>query len=381
MRILHILTDSNTGGAGILLENLLRCTSLPKEDICVALPRGAAMAERYADCGVRVEELPIRPDASFCLGDLSRIGKFLHRERPDILHTHAALGARLAAMQNRIPVRIATRHCAYPVGNFAGSLPMRMLHRATERALTSLTVATAEAAVKNLRQLGIPQERICLIRNGAMPLKGLSCAARLELRDSLGIPGDAFVVGAVGRMVPVKGFLTLLGAAKILLSQHTGVHFLLVGGGEQEEILHRAAEAPPLRGRVIFTGEVRDVSSFVNLFDVAVNCSVGTETSCLALSEAMSLGIPCIASDFGGNPELVREGENGLLFPAGDPAALAERITRLMHDRALLHRLAKGAETRYRRDLHAMGMAAAYDGLYRRLWEEYLVKRKANGKG
>ena len=128
---------------------------------------------------------------------------------------------------------------------------------------------------------------------------------------------------------------------------------------------------------MIFTGEVRDVEPYVNLFDAAVNCSVGTETSCLALSEAMSLGIPCIASDFGGNPELVREGENGFLFPVGDSYALAERIERLRNSAPLYRKLARGAEKRFAKDLNARGMAGKYDELYRRLYDEFCTDARA----
>lgn len=384
MKILHVLTDSNTGGAGILLENLLRHTGLPKKDICVALPQGAAMASRYADCGVQVAELPILPDRSFSLQGLPYLCRFVASQKPDILHTHASLGARLAGARVGVPIRIATRHCAYPVGRAAGCLPMRLIRRAADRTLTSLTVATAEAAADNLKRLGIPKERILLIRNGAEPLKKTSLSERLALRQKLGIGADAFVVGMVGRMVPVKGGITLLGAARILLSRHTGYHFLFIGGGEEEENLRRAASASPLAGHVTFTGEVRDVSPFVNLFDVAVNCSIGTETSCLALSEAMSLGIPCIASDFGGNPEMVRERENGLLFPAGDAAALALRIERLCRDSTLYRRLREGATMRFESELQAAKMSDAYDRLYCRLFADYRQKSTAeiaNGKG
>ena len=378
---MHILTDSNVGGAGILLENFFRHTLLKKDDITVVLPRSARMAERYAACGIQVEELPISPDRSFAPRDLPLLASYLHKKTPDILHTHAALGARIAAVGTHIPIRIATRHCAYPVKNFNASLPMRLLRRATDRAICRLTVATAHAAEENLMHLGIPREKIFLIRNGAEPLDEYTYAQRAVGRAKLGIPPDCFVVGAVGRLVPVKGHMTLLGAARILLSRHTGYRFLLVGGGEEEENLRRAASAPPLRGRVIFAGEVRDVAPYVNLFDVAVNCSVGTETSCLALSEAMSIGLPCIASNFGGNPELICEGENGLLFPVGDAAALAVCIERLYTDPVLRRHLSAGARKRFLYDLHAEGMARKYDALYRRLFEEFCTKNTRARKG
>ena len=120
-------------------------------------------------------------------------------------------------------------------------------------------------------------------------------------------------------------------------------------------------------GHLTMVGEVRDVAPYTALFDAAVNCSVGTETSSLALSEAMSLGIPCIASRFGGNVEMVREGENGLLFPVRNERALCAAIERLAWDRVLYEELSRGARGRFVRELRAEGMAAKYDALYAEL--------------
>lgn len=375
MKIIHILTDSNVGGAGILLESLLRHTGLPKEDICVILPRGAAMAERYAALGVRVLPTLSCPDRSFALRDLPRLFRIMRQERPTVVHTHAALGGRIAAALARVPVPIATRHCAYPVG-IRGTAPFRFLNRLADTLLCRMTVATAEAAAANLRDLGIPAEKICLIRNGGEALTPLSPVEKHAARAALGISEGDFVLGMSARLVRVKGQDTLLDAAELLLSRHTGYRFLFVGGGEDEKRLRRRVAGSPLAEHVLFVGEVRDVAPYVNLFDVAVNCSSGTETSCLALSEAMSLGIPCIASDFGGNTEMIRQGENGLLFPVGDAAALGDRIMRLRGDPALYRRLCAGARRLYMTSLRAEMMAAEYDRLYERLAAEATAAKR-----
>lgn len=364
MKIVHVLTDSNIGGAGILLESLLRHTGLPKEEILVILPRGAALAPRYAALGVRVEAILRGGDRSLAPRDLLRLVALLRRERPDILHAHAALTAKLAARLAGVPHVLGTRHCAYPVKGILRWF-RQPLFRFFDRLLCDGTVATAEAARDNLLALGLPEERIFLIRNGAEALAPLSPTARQNGRASLGIGREDFVVGMVARLHPVKGHDTLLRAASILLSEHTGWHFLIVGGGEEEERLRAAADRAPLTGHVTLTGFTPQVGAYLGLCDVAVNCSRGTETSCLALSEAMSLGLPCVASRFGGNPEMVREGENGLLFPVGDAEALADRLRTLRLDRRLYAQLSEGARRRFQTDLRAEVMAAAYDRLWR----------------
>ncbi|MBQ8351672.1 MAG: glycosyltransferase [Clostridia bacterium] len=368
MKILHILTDSNIGGAGILLENALIYSSLPRSCFTVVLPRGAALAPRLRARGIRVKTALRGHDRSLSLGDFFRLVAIIRQEKPHILHTHASLSGRLAGWLCGVPVRLATRHCAYPVGR-RGNPFARWLHRKLDKHLATGTIATAQAAANNLIALGIPQEKILLIRNGAREIPRLPERLREDLRRSLGIDEGDFVIGICARLAPVKDHSTLLRAANILLSQHTGYHFLIVGSGTEEERLRRTVADMGIEHQVTFTGYVEDPTPYLNLFDVAVNCSMGTETSCLALSEAMSLGIPCVASRFGGNPELVREGENGLLFDAGDDRALAACLARLCRDKLLYDRLALGAQERYRRDLRAESMAHAYDRLYLALYD------------
>ncbi len=365
MRIMHILSDSNIGGAGILLENLLRHTGLPKEDICVLLPRKAAMGERYRALGVGTEEI-LSPDRSFYVRDLPVLLGAIRDFAPDVVHTHASLSGRVAAFLSGVPVRLATRHCAYPVGR-AGRPFRRLLHRAADSILTTCTVATAHAAARNLRELGISPNKIVMIRNGAEPLTPMSRQEREKRRTALGIREDCFCLGMAARLTPVKGQDLLLRAAARLLREGEKLHVLLVGAGEEQEKLQRLADSLGMTRHVTFTGFAPDTSVYVNLFDAAVNCSRGTETSCLALSEAMSLGIPLVASDFGGNPEMVRNGENGLLFPKDDEGALARAVLRLMRDEVFYRRLSDGARARFEDDCNAARMAAEYDRLYKRL--------------
>jgi glycosyltransferase involved in cell wall biosynthesis len=110
---------------------------------------------------------------------------------------------------------------------------------------------------------------------------------------------------------------------------------------------------------------VKEVAPYLNLFDLNLNCSRGTETSCLAISEAMSLGIPTLASDYGGNPELVREGYNGLLFKTDDEGALLAGILRFYRDENLQKSLRAGAEKLSKQSFSAENMAKMYTKLYK----------------
>ncbi|MBO5052424.1 MAG: glycosyl transferase, partial [Clostridia bacterium] len=106
MKILHILTDSGVGGAGILLENLLAHSALPRACYTVVLPRGAAMAPRLSAQGFRVLPVLRGRDRSLCACDLFRLVRLIRQERPDVLHTHASLSGRLAGWLSGVPVRL-----------------------------------------------------------------------------------------------------------------------------------------------------------------------------------------------------------------------------------------------------------------------------------
>jgi glycosyltransferase involved in cell wall biosynthesis len=101
--------------------------------------------------------------------------------------------------------------------------------------------------------------------------------------------------------------------------------------------------------------------------DLNVNASFGTETSSLSLSEGMSVGVPALASHYGGNPRMIESGVNGFLFPPHDAKALADLMLRLHDDRALLRSLSDGARRMYRERFTAEAMVRQIEGLYNRL--------------
>jgi glycosyltransferase involved in cell wall biosynthesis len=133
--------------------------------------------------------------------------------------------------------------------------------------------------------------------------------------------------------------------------------------GSERQNLVSFARRLGIADKVIFTGFCANVAEYMSIFDINVNCSVGTETSSLALSEGMSLGIPAIASDYGGNPYMVKNSVNGFLYPQRNAAALAKRIL-LLEDKKLYHKLASGARNRFDRELNCARMTRLTENLY-----------------
>ena len=126
--------------------------------------------------------------------------------------------------------------------------------------------------------------------------------------------------------------------------------------------------------KVIFTGFVNDVAPYYNIMNLNLNCSIGTETSSLALSEGMSLSIPAIATTYGGNPYMITDGVNGFLVPEKDPAAMAEKICEIIENPSLYAELSKGAYEMYEKKFTASAMTRRLEELYENSYEKHVRK-------
>ena len=187
---------------------------------------------------------------------------------------------------------------------------------------------------------------------------------------------DDIVVSIFARLEKCKGHIYFLCAAKLLIKSSDRYRFLVVGNGSLEKTLKNTAEEFGISDRVIFTGFVEDVTPYMNITDINVNCSIGTETSSLALSEGMSLGVPAVVSDFGGNPYMIRDGRNGFVFRQKDYRMLAKLISKLAGDKKLYEKMANSARHRFATELNAEKFAKETESLYSSLYKDYLKKSK-----
>ncbi len=373
IRVLHILTDTNIGGAGTLLYNMLRCADTAQFDYTVALPSASRLVERLSALPCRVVELPVGRDRSCEPRALGAYIRLLRKLRPDILHTHAALTARLGGWLCRVRVRIQTRHCVFPLTAWQRTGMARLLFRWGSKLLSHRVIAVAEAAKQNLVELGMDPRQITVIINGVLPMRKCEREEVEALRRRLGLNETHFVVGMPARLELYKGQQTVLRAALLCRTAAPEMRFVFIGDGGQIDRYRDLARALGIEDMVRFVGFAEDVAPYYALMDVNLNASYGTETSSLSLSEGMSVGVPAVASRYGGNPRMIVEGENGLLFPPEDPRALADTLLRLRNDAALRARLSAGAKQHYLTRFTAAAMVHQLEELYR---EALGVKRE-----
>lgn len=331
IKIVNVISDTNIGGAGKCIINF--CENYNKEEfeICVVLPKGSKLVEKLKSTGVKLIEIDGLKDKSWDFRSLFALIKILKEEAPDIVHTHSSVTARVAAKFVKDCKVVFTRHSVFPVSNWVKSLPGRWIYKGLNELLSDRIIAVAEAAKENLTGGGVSSEKIDVVLNGVDKISETTDEQKAELKKKLGIKQDEFVIGILARLEKVKGHEYFIDAAKLILNEKKiKAKFLILGTGSEEENLKKKVKELGIEKNVIFTGFINNVNDYVNIFDVQVNCSYGTEATSLALLEGMSIGVPAVVTDYGGNPGVIRNGENGYLVPIKSPRDTADSIVRIL---------------------------------------------------
>ncbi|MBQ9429280.1 MAG: glycosyltransferase family 4 protein, partial [Clostridia bacterium] len=194
------------------------------------------------------------------------------------------------------------------------------------------------------------------------------------LRAELGIAEGDRVVGMSARMEEVKGHIYLIEAARILRDRgFQNLKVLMIGCGSTEEILKEKAREYQLEDCVLFPGFVSNVAPYLQIMDVIVNCSFGTEATSMALIEAMSLAKPAIATDYGGNAVIIENGKNGYIIPQKSASNLADAIEKFYSADSRRVEMSKVAYSKYICHLTGKIMTGKVEQLYEK---EYKLRCK-----
>ena len=367
MRVLHVISDENIGGAGVLLLNLLRNFD-GRVDSYVALPQGSALCERMASVGVTVCELHAPCDRGTA-ASVRELVRLIRATGVDLVHANAALSARIAGRICRVPV-VHTRHCCYPPSGIWRNRAVRFVGGCWNRLLSDRVIATADAAAENLLGLGIPARKIDVVINGSDTVREVGAEELVQFRRTWGIGEEDFVVGICARLEACKGHDVFLEMARILQARGRFFKLLIVGDGSRRRELEARVAQMGLQGAVVFTGFVRDMAPVYRILRVNVNCSQGTETSCLAISEGMSAGVPAVVSDYGGNRAMIGESMAGRVVPVGDAMAFADAVWEIAGDMELEQRMRAAAYARYLQRYTARAMAEQVTQVYKRVLKQ-----------
>ena len=330
IKILHIISDTNFGGAGRLLLNLSQCIDKKRFMFTFAIPYQSKLQEKLEQEG-RVYCYYGKGDASFDPNSIYSLCKIIKNAKPHIVHTHSSLSGRIAAVICGIKKQriIYTKHCVFGTPSYYKYKMCRKIYKFIDNALCGHIIAVADSAKEKLTERGVTPSKIKVIINGSLPLKKYSDEEITLTKSKLGITDQDFVVGLVARLENYKGHRTLIKVAKIASNTNNHIKFIFIGDGSIKKDLIDFTRQLGVDDKIIFTGFVDNVAEYMNTFDLNVNCSIGTETSCLAISEGLSIGIPIVATDFGGNTNMVIQGQTGYIFPQNDHNGLYKIINNI----------------------------------------------------
>jgi len=365
IKVLHILTDKNIGGAGRWLLYYLKYHNRTAFQVKVVLPHDSLLADAVKALDVPVIAMEEMEDRSFDKKAMKALVKLFKEEKPDIVHTHASMTARMAARAAMVPSIFNTKHC---MESAPGILPKKIVRREVNAAFSDKIIAVSRAVRRSMVHAGTSPEQIAVVYNGIEPIAIPAAEEKAALLQSYGGKAGEMAVGMVARLEEVKDHETFLLAAQNVLEHRRDVRFYIVGDGSLRDELERRAYELGISSNVTFTGFIKDVEKIEAALDIAVITSKA-EALCLSIIESMIAGIPAVGTDSGGVAEVIKHGENGFLVPIGDADQLAERIEELLADDAKRKAFGEHAKK------HAESMFMA-DKMTKRIEKLYLEARK-----
>ena len=372
IHVLHIITRLDVGGS---TENtLISVTRMPRTEFSSSVISGRTadpppqLSETLQAAGVPWFEVPalVRPvGLPNDIRALWQIWRQIRRLRPDIVHTHsskAGFVGRFAAKMAKAPHILYTPHGHVFQGYFSPVVTRRfvLLERLAARWTDRIITLTDAEADQHLA-LGIGRPGQFVTIPSGIDLDRVTTVTPKRL------VAHGTIVGTVARLVPVKGHSFLLDAIPTVLQRCPEAQFLLVGEGEMRPALEEQARRLGLGGRVTFVGFREDVPAVLAGMDAVVLPSLN-EGMGRVLVMAMALGKPIVATSVGGVPELLGNGEAGVLVPPGDSAAIAEAVSTLLCDQLRARALGEAGRRRASR-YGAEAMVSALAKVYREVMD------------
>lgn len=317
-----------------------------------------------------------------------RLGEVIRTTKPDLVHAHSpvlnALPSLWVGRRQHLPVVYEMRASWEDAAVDHGSTVEGSLRYRLSRALETFALRRADQITTICEGLrgdialrGIPDERITVIPNAVdASVFRFGVEADPALRHALGLDG-ATVIGFAGSFYGYEGLDLLLEAARRMLPRHPDLRVLLVGGGPQENKLKAQAMAAGLQDRVIFAGRVAhaEVQRYYELIDVLAYprwpIRLTELVTPLKPLEAMAQGRILVASDVGGHRELIRHGETGFLFQAGDAGALEQAMEEVLAQRESWPQIRRQARRFVELERTWAGSVARYREVYQRALGRY----------
>ena len=365
--VLFPITDLASDGAQRQLLELVKGldNSRFRSIVLTIHPGGSMEAQFRAVPGLQVMSLERKGKYDFVC--LFKTFSILRRMRVDIVQpflTPATFFGLLPAILCCTPVKIVTERASR--GNKSTGLGYRLYLKVEDflSRFADWSVSNSQAGQEYLIQRGIDPSRIKVIYNG-INLSRLTHDEESvwQVSQRLGVPSGGKVVGMMARLFPVKNHAMFLQAAALINKAIPETRFAILGDGPLRNHLEEFSVGLGLSSKAVFFGEQRDVGTYLSAFDIAALTS-DAEGCSNSLLEAMALGKPVVATNVGGNREVVQHGETGFLIPPRNSQALAEAIITLIQNPEVARAMGQRGKERVFNLFGLGSMVHKYESLY-----------------
>ena len=357
LSVAHVVLSLELGGLERLVLDLVRegrASGQKADVICLESPGRLAPAARALGASVVcVNKRPgIQPETA------GRIRAALAALRPDVVHTHQLGALFYAGPVAGVPV-VHTEH-----GKAVDDRPRRRwLGRVAGCFAARYCCVSQDIAAEVLARRIVPARKVIVVPNGIDLSRFHVGASRVGCRETLGIPAEAPVVGTVGRLSEIKRQDHLIRAFGRALGRAPEAHLLIVGEGPLGGELRKLADGLGFGDRVHFAGYQPRPEEYLAEMDVFA-LSSRSEGMPLAVLEAWAAGLPVVATNVGGLPELIQDGQTGILVDTNDEASLAEALAGLIADPARARQLGDRGRRRVEADYDLSRTSQAYQHIH-----------------
>jgi sugar transferase (PEP-CTERM/EpsH1 system associated) len=366
LHIMHVLYSLDIGGMENIVVNLVNKLNPMyfSSSIC-CLGFVGRFEENVAQDRVKIFNLHKRPGHDPFL--FLRLGTLFKRENVKIVNTYnwagffdGVLGAKIA----NVPVIIHSEH-GKEYEDLDGIKRRRALTYKLILPIIPNAVVTVCEALKNdfIKLTNIKNEKIITIYNGVELEKFNPNIDIKKKKKEIGCNEEDIIIGTVGRLDPIKDYSTLIYAAKSVIEEFSNIKFLFIGDGAEFSKLKNLTHTLNISQNTIFLGSRNDVPQLLKIMYLFVLPSLSEGLSCTIL-EAMAAKLPVIATNVGGNPEIVINGKSGILFKPKDYHSLAKYIIDLIKNSTKAYDMGKYGFERIKRDFNLSKMISAYESLY-----------------
>jgi glycosyltransferase involved in cell wall biosynthesis len=366
-RILH--TESSRGMGGQEYRVLAEAQGMGRRghQVVIAAPAKSPLLELAREAGVTCEELPVGLQGWARLAPLFL--RLIARYRIQILHTHgsqdswtASLAARVSSLR---PIIIRARHKSTRVSKTFRHV---LLYRRLPHALVTTGEALREQFILDME---LCPDEVISIPTGVDLERFYPNPADAHLKEGLGIGMDDPVIGTVAFLRPEKGIERLIDAVELLRESFPRLWCVIVGNGPAYHQLLSRVQERNLERMVIFTGFRQDIPELLRLMEVFVLPSLSGEGLPQALTQALALERPIVASRDGAIPEVVRDGQTGLLADPNEPEVIAGKVAFLLQHPDRAKALGKAGRELVERQFSEECMLLKTEEVYNRIWERW----------